>query len=391
MNPAQTSRRNGAFTLVEMLCVIAIIAVLFALLMPAIAKSKDRAKRIGCIGDLREVGVGFHLFAQDHRGKFPTFVSTNDGGAEEFVAAGYRSGCKFEFSFQLFRPLSRELVTPKLLACPADVWRWPAANFDRFNNWNLSYFIGLKADPARPDAILAGDRNMCLQPCCTIRPIGPRPESDFRSRWCTGLHDRKGNLLFSDGHVEESSDSRLPGERTVVQDGMFPDTEGLPLPAGQAAPPIPDPNEPRAGYPPNRPLPTRPRAPAATPTRAVTDNHSASNNPFRPKPSTSGAVVSGARLLRERNPGGSGTPEIVLPETKTVAAAVEETNLPAAASETGDDATFASQIAPAMVESFESTRWLLWLFLLVLLLILLARVVDRKMRGRSRRVRRSGV
>src|ERR1051325_3922656 len=220
MNPARSSRRDGAFTLIEMLCVIAIIGILFALLMPAIARTKGRAKRVECIGNLRETGVAFQLFAHDHNGKFPAQVSTNEGGSLEFVATGYQTGGTFYFAFQHCRPVARELVTPKLLACPADLQRWPATDFNQFNNTNLSYFIGLKADPAMPDAILSGDENISGD--STIITIGP-----IRTRrWLSGPHGSRGNLLFSDAHVEESSDARLRSQASVTEDIVLPSTGG---------------------------------------------------------------------------------------------------------------------------------------------------------------------
>src|ERR1017187_7735523 len=100
----QTSRKEGAFTLVEMLVVIAIIGILAALLLPVLGQAKARAKRIECVSNLREIGLACHLFANDHNGNFPVEVSTNDGGSREFVTAGYQIfNQRFYFSYQLFR------------------------------------------------------------------------------------------------------------------------------------------------------------------------------------------------------------------------------------------------------------------------------------------------
>src|SRR5438132_6623516 len=150
---------TSAFTLLELLCVIAIIAILAALLLPALVKVRDRAKRIQCVSQLRQAGLAFHSFAHDHNGRFPMQVSVNSGGSLELVQTAYKLNSNFYFGFRHFQALSNELVTPKVLLCPTDT-RLPAARFEAFKNENLSYFVGANADLGRPDSILAGDRNI---------------------------------------------------------------------------------------------------------------------------------------------------------------------------------------------------------------------------------------
>jgi prepilin-type N-terminal cleavage/methylation domain-containing protein len=226
-------RKAGAFTLVELLVVIAIIGILAALLLPALQQGQARAKRMECISNLREIGLACHLFANDHGGQFPTQVSTNDGGSMEFVTAGDQLQTRFYFSYKLFLPLSGSLGTPRLLACPADMERWSSSNFIKFNNWNLSYAIGVKTEPLNAGSVLAADRTLplCKSPGFTPNPsIGIIDPPITNGNWGPGLHDYKGDVLFADDHVEESRNALLPSELTVDNFLFFPDVNGSPNP-----------------------------------------------------------------------------------------------------------------------------------------------------------------
>src|SRR5712692_5296727 len=100
MKSAPSTRSIHGMSLIELLCVIAIIAVLAALLLPALSQAKARALRVQCGQQLHEIGVGFISFANDHGGKFPMAVPVAAGGSLEFATNGYRLQEGFYFSFR---------------------------------------------------------------------------------------------------------------------------------------------------------------------------------------------------------------------------------------------------------------------------------------------------
>lgn len=64
-------RRNNAFTLIELLVVVAIIAVLVAVLLPALGQARGRARAVACAANLKQVGMGWHFYADEHNDSFP--------------------------------------------------------------------------------------------------------------------------------------------------------------------------------------------------------------------------------------------------------------------------------------------------------------------------------
>ena len=205
--------------MIELLVVIAIIAILAALLLPVLTQGQARARRLECVNNLKETGVAFHAYAHDHNGRFPMEVPVRDGGSLEFVQNAYRVTGEFYFSYRHFQALSNELVTPKLLHCPAEATRLAAARFSTLQNDNLSYFIGVAAMFDKPTTILAGDRNITND--WAGNPSIVRGSSVDPVRWTEELHKFKGNLLFADGHVQEINDARWADYRMAVNGDLF--------------------------------------------------------------------------------------------------------------------------------------------------------------------------
>jgi prepilin-type N-terminal cleavage/methylation domain-containing protein/prepilin-type processing-associated H-X9-DG protein len=378
------TRKSGAvaFTLIELICVIAIIGILAALVLPAVSRSRGPAQRSKCVNQLRQAGIAFHSFAHDHNNRFPMAVPRAEGGSLEFAKNAYRVNGDFYFGFRHFQAVSNQLVAPRLLICPSDQ-RLPAQSFSELKNENVSYFVSLSSTMDTPLSVLAGDRNVTVVSAAvgsTLLRVSP---GQFL-RWTSGLHEYKGNLLFADGHVEQRHDFELkPGQggAAAPADFVLPSVQqqapaGSGGGGGDAGGTRPeDPPQPWTPVTPPFSQPTAPpvdeQQPKDTNGVAFAASHrSSKKETLLPTAVPPGAVVPNQFTENLSNPPAA-TPKrapgqvVVITEEQPVRGAVESS---------ASSATF----------SWQGGGWWLLLFLLVMLLLVLF-VLQRYIAGRNAR------
>ena len=108
-----------------------------------------------CDNNLKQIGLAFRTWEIDHDGGFPFNVSTKAGGTKEFCARGSDG---FDRNAALhFQVLSNELSDPKILVCPADATKRPAADFSKLQAVNVSYQVrsGANISSAFTNEVLA--------------------------------------------------------------------------------------------------------------------------------------------------------------------------------------------------------------------------------------------
>lgn len=199
-------RSHVAFTIIELVAIVALLVALFVLVFISVPRSRRQARERECVNNLKQVGLAFRQWSIDSADTFPMLRSTNVSGSRESATNG-----AIYFTFVV---MSNELNTPKVLICPFDARR-PATNFgSTFANSNLSYFIGVSAEETQPTMLLSGDRNLTNGPLPANRLLLLTTNS--APGWNQQIHKLRGNVGLSDGSVQGTSTPLL---RTLVTNG----------------------------------------------------------------------------------------------------------------------------------------------------------------------------
>jgi prepilin-type N-terminal cleavage/methylation domain-containing protein/prepilin-type processing-associated H-X9-DG protein len=279
---------DQGFTLIELLVVIAIIAILAAMLLPALASAKQKAHRIQCTSQMKQLGLAMTIFAGDHNDRLPP-AGYATGNYQYQIAwenyiNKYIGGTASDA--QLILGVMDPNVVPKILKCPADrieITAYAAAFGSRKSysmNWagpgfritpgtglpTPSFGVGIwytLSDGSLPNWDAPGFKSTVVQDnsgtlllaelpsayniAGNVYPVcaGPGPgippgaPTDYYVQTTTsanatsfgmaayGLHGKRFNYLFHDGHVQALKTTDTVGSGTLASPkGMWTMTSG---------------------------------------------------------------------------------------------------------------------------------------------------------------------
>jgi prepilin-type N-terminal cleavage/methylation domain-containing protein len=133
-------RRRNAFTLVELLAVITIIAMLAGMISPSLQRVRAKAETTACQSNLRQIGTAVWLYIPENENKFPSI--NNPWGTQYFTNEG---------ATNLLGALGPYGLTAKVLACPADL-RSKESYYRRYTN-SYEYLPYSSDEEASPGSI----------------------------------------------------------------------------------------------------------------------------------------------------------------------------------------------------------------------------------------------
>jgi prepilin-type N-terminal cleavage/methylation domain-containing protein/prepilin-type processing-associated H-X9-DG protein len=185
---APVTRTKTGFTLIEILIVIAIIAILAGILLPVLGVARERARRMNCGSNLRQIGSACLVFAESNNQKFPN-INNNDNGSRV-----------------LGKLVPTYIDDEKVFKCPSGVDDKPSVAAQVLSDSSYAY---------AKFKILAGETRKVVGADEDCLPIADFPNVTLN-------HRGKGvNILWIDGQAEWRENDAPPGEGvTIINTGL---------------------------------------------------------------------------------------------------------------------------------------------------------------------------
>lgn len=194
-------KRSKAFTLVELLVVVGVIAVLIAVLLPAMQRAREKAKAVQCLSNLKQLAIGFQMYAQDFDNVIPSdvlYYSASDGLRWYELLNGARA--------------NPYLKSPRIYYCPMNNPADPGTygilhpqNYDPVRLNGLA--LNLKKAKRVTDFLILLDTSSTSKPRTGALGWWPDRYATDPAIWFA--HRSTANGLFADWHAEGCTPGRL--------------------------------------------------------------------------------------------------------------------------------------------------------------------------------------